>query len=199
MEIKDIKKKQSKIYLNMNETEDGKSNDSKEKILIKFKILNGKKDFKYHVVIRDLSNNINLKNEKKKQRDDNVLQKSKIIICKYPDTPINLLELTYCYEFGKMQKLSVGLMIKNQTESKFINKEIIIGELIGNNKKNINNTQTFLLGGKNDEKLEISSGIYKKQKKFLIIHFYIDLSRIEESQKESEEKESQKENIKYFL
>ena len=194
MEIKDIKKKQSKIYFNMNETEDGKNNDSKEKILIKFKILNGKKDFKYYVVIRDLSNNINLKNEKKKQRDDNVLQKSKIIICKYPDTPINLLELTYCYEFGKMQKLSVGLMIKNQTESKFINKEIIIGELIGNNKKNINNTQTFLLGGKNDEKLEISSGIYKKQKKFLIIHFYIDLSRIEESQKESEEKESQKEN-----
>ena len=194
MEIKDIKKKQSKIYFNINGTEDGKNNDSKEKILIKFKILNGKKDFKYHVVIRDLSNNINLKNEKKKQRDDNVLQKSKIIICKYPDKPINLLELTYCYEFGKMQKLSVGLMIKNQTESKFINKEIIIGELIGNNKKNINNTQTFLLGGKNDEKLEISSGIYKKQKKFLIIHFYIDLSRIEESQKESEEKESQKEN-----
>ena len=194
MEIKDIKKKPSEKYFNMNETENDKSNDSKEKILIKFKILNGKKDFKYHVVIRDLSNNINLKNEKKKQRDDNVLQKSKIIICKYPDTPINLLELTYCYEFGKMQKLSVGLMIKNQTESKFINKEIIIGELIGNNKKNINNTQTFLLGGKNDEKLEISSGIYKKQKKFLIIHFYIDLSRIEESQKESEEKESQKEN-----
>jgi len=194
MEIEDIKKKQSKINFNMNETEDGKSNDSKEKILIKFKILNGKKDFKYQVTIRDLSNNINFKNEKKKQRDNNVLQKSKIIICKYPDKPINLLELTYCYEFGKMQRLSIDLMIKNQTESKIFKKEVIIGELIGNNKKNKNNTQTFLLGGKNDEKLEISSGIHKKQKKFLIIHFYIDLSKSEESKKESEEKGYEKEN-----
>jgi hypothetical protein len=89
-----------------------------------------------------------------------------------------------------MQKLSIDLLIKNQTESKNIKKEIIIGELIGNNKKNKNNTKTFLLGTKNDEKLEISSEIHKNQKKFLIIHFYIELSRAEESQKES-----QKENL----
>ena len=164
MEMKDIKTKKAKFNFNekeKKESENGTSNDSKEKILIKFKIKKGKKDFKYQVKFQDLSNNTS--------------QKSKIIVCKYPDKPINLFELTYCYEFGKMQKLSIVLMIKNQTESKIIKKEIIIGELIGNNKKNKNNTRIFPLGEKNDEILEISSEILKKKEKYLRIHFFIDI------------------------
>ena len=161
MEFKDVKKKIAHFHFNKNETENGSINDSKEKIIIKFKIKNGKKDYKYQVKFHDLSNN--------------TPQESEILICKEPNKPLDLLEVNYIYEFGKIQKLSIGLIIKNQTEEKHHNKEIIIGELLGNNKKNKNNTRIFPLGGKKDEKLEISSEILKKQKKFLRIHFSIDI------------------------
>jgi len=162
MEFKDVKKKTAKFYFNKNEAEDGSGNDSKEKIIIKFKIKNGKKDYKYQVKFSDLSNSTS--------------QESEILICKEPHKPLDLFEVNYNYEFGKIQKLSIGLLIKNQTEEKNHSKEIIIGELIGNNKKNKNNTRIFPLGGKKDEKLEISSEILKKQKKFLRIHFFIDIA-----------------------
>ena len=158
--IQDIKNKQANLFFNKNKSSDS-SIDSKEKIIIKFKIKNGKKNFKYQVKYQDLSNNIS--------------DESSIVICKEPKKPLNLLEVNYIYEFGKMQKLSIGLMIKNQTEERIYNNEIIIGELIGNNKNNINNTRIFSLGGKNDEKLEISCEILKKKKKFLRIHFIIDI------------------------
>ena len=171
MEIKDIKKKKSQINFKYN---------SKEEILIKFRINNGKKDFKYQIKFKkDLSNNNNFKN-------------SNIITCKFPDKPINLLEINYSYEFGKIQKLSLDLIIKNQTEEIIISKEIIIGELLGNNKKNKNNTIIFVLN--NNEELEISCKILKNQTKFLIIHFYIELSRLKDYQKDFREEESHQEN-----
>jgi len=182
--MKDIKKKQAKINFNLNETNDGLSNDSKEKILIKFNIKNCKKDYKYHLKFEDLSNEIS--------------QESKFIICKEPEKSLNLLETIFCYEFGKMQKLSIGITIKNQTEKSIHNKEIIIGELIGNNKKNKNNKRTFSLEG-NDEKLEISSEILKKQTKFLRILFYIDLTSKNEINDEKKFSYFQDEKYKMFF
>jgi hypothetical protein len=41
MEFKDVKKKIAHFHFNKNETENGSINDSKEKIIIKFKIKNG--------------------------------------------------------------------------------------------------------------------------------------------------------------
>jgi hypothetical protein len=174
-EIKKIKEKKSQINFSMNEIEDDFGNNSKEKIKIEFRINNGKRDFKYQIKFKDLSNNDS--------------QKSKIEICESPDKPLKLFETIYCYEFGKMQKLSIDLIIKNQAEERIINKAIIIGELIGNNKKNKNNTKIFPIN--NNEELEISSEILKKKSQFLIIHFYIDISRLKESREEESDQENQ--------
>ena len=174
-EINNIKEKKSQINFSMNEIEDDFGNNSKEKIKIEFRINKGKRDFKYQIKFKDLSNNDS--------------QKSKIEICESPDKPLKLFETIYCYEFGKMQKLSIDLIIKNQAEERIINKAIIIGELIGNNKKNKNNTKIFPIN--NNEELEISSEILKKKSKFLIIHFYIDISRVKESREEESDQENQ--------
>ena len=138
----------------MNEIENEINDDSKEKILIKFQVKNGKMNFKYQVKLKELSTNTFIK--------------SKIIICKFPEKPINCLEINYCYKFGKTHKLDIDLIIKNQSEEKIYKKWLFIEELI----RNKNNIIILPINGNRGEYLSISSEILKKKQQFLNIHFY---------------------------
>ena len=184
MEIKTIKNKPAIKYFEkyINKYQDINNNNKsnqKEKIQLIFKLINGKTNYSYSLILQNPDNNFN---------NDSV--NSDFMTCSNSNT-INLLKCNYDYNFGKEQKLKFELIKKGLNQINSYPFFTTIGDIVGS----ANNTKRFYINNYNkDEILEVKSLIIKTKEEYVTIHFNIKISS---TLSEMETPKSQKEQ--YFI
>ena len=177
-EIINIKKKKSYPYFkNLNENQNYLT--EREKIIINIELLNTENDKEYEISLSDESG-VNLKCNK--------------LICSEKNNHKYKYNSILDFIFGKEQKILVNMKIKEKNKALTTSTPIKIGQLIGNNKRNKNNTKILKCKGRKEE-IKIKIEKMKKKDLFLIVHFKLKIA----SNKKEEIKEiSEEEKIKYF-
>ena len=170
-----IKRKQSKIYLKDLNYDDNNNLVKKEKVKIYFELFNIDKDTSYEISVLEKTKNEYLKSNRIKSSENNKYKYDSI--CEYI--------------FGKEQKLSIEIKLKENNKQTTINIPIHIGQLLGNNKKNKNNTALFKIKGRKEE-VKVKLEKMRRKELFLIVQFRLEVV----SQKDKEI--SEEEIINYF-
>ena len=170
-----IKRKQSKIYLKDLNYDDNNNLVKKEKVKIYFELFNIDKDTSYEISVLEKTKNEYLKCNRIKSSENNKYKYDSI--CEYI--------------FGKEQKLSIEIKLKENNKQTTINIPIHIGQLLGNNKKNKNNTALFKIKGRKEE-VKVKLEKMRRKELFLIVQFRLEVV----SQKDKEI--SEEEIINYF-